>query len=590
MASSAPNAPARPALALPAPRWVLRSTASVDPGRVAELARDLSLPDPICRLLVLRGYDAPAAARTFLRPRLDQLHDPARLAGMAEAVRRICQALDAHEKILVHGDYDVDGVCAAALLARVLRRLGAEVEAFVPHRVTDGYDLGPAGIQRAAELGATLIITADCGIVAHGAVEVARAAGIDVIVTDHHTPDATLPSAMAVVNPNRADCGYPEKTLCGAGVAFKLCQALGAVRGLEKEWLWYHLDLVALATVADLVPLTGENRVLVRYGLKLLRDSRNAGVRALVRSAGLGDQAELAAGHVSHILGPRINAAGRLGDAHDGVQLLLCDDETEAARLAQGMETQNRERRTVDRDMLAQALAQLEQDYDPERDYAVVLANEGWHPGVIGIVASRVVERIHRPTVLVALNGGPHARGSARSIPGFHLYEALASCSGLLVRFGGHKYAAGLDILPERIPELRQALNAYAHAVLTPRDLVPEIEIDLEVSLAQADAELLRFLRHFGPFGAGNPSPVLATRAVRVLGRPKVVGENHLKLELTQGGARLHAIGFRMADRLPALAGVDLVDVAFQLQENSWNGRTELQARLVDVRRARAVS
>ena len=587
MASSAPNAPLRQALALPAPRWVHRCTGSADPGRVAELVRDLSLPEPICRLLVLRGHDEPASARTFLRPRLDQLHDPQLLAGMAETVERLCKALDGHEKILVHGDYDVDGVCAAALFARVLRRLGADVEAFVPHRVTGGYDLGRAGIQRAVDLGATLILTGDCGVVAHDAVEAARASGIDVLVTDHHTPDATLPPAVAVVNPNRADCGYPEKTLCGAGVAFKVCQALGAARGLDREWLWYHLDLVALATVADLVPLTGENRVFVRYGLKLLRDSRNAGVRALVRSAGLGDQAELAAGHVSHILGPRINAAGRLGDACDGVQLLLCDDETEAARLAQGMETQNRERRNVDRDMLVQALEQLERDYDPDRDYAVVLAGEGWHPGVIGIVASRVVERIHRPTVLVALNGGPHARGSARSIPGFHLYDALASCSGLLVRFGGHKYAAGLDIVPERIPELRAALNARAHALLTPRDLVPELEIDLDLSLGDADAELLRFLRHFGPFGAGNPSPVLAVRAARVLGRPKIVGENHLKLDLTQGGARLRAIGFRMGDRLPALAGVDLVDVAFQLQENSWNGHTELQAKLVDVRRAR---
>ncbi|HEX9106954.1 MAG TPA: single-stranded-DNA-specific exonuclease RecJ, partial [Longimicrobiales bacterium] len=513
-------------------------------------------------LLVLRGHALPADARTFLRPRLDQLQDPAAMAGLGEAVQRIERALDGGEKILVHGDYDVDGVCAAALFTRVLRRLGGQVEAFVPHRVTDGYDLGRAGIQRAVEFGASLILTGDCGIVAHEAIEAARSAGIDVIVTDHHTPDTMLPPAVAVVNPNRPDCGYPEKTLCGTGVAFKLCQALADRRGLDKEWLWYHLDLVALATVADLVPLTGENRVFVRYGLKLLRESRHAGVRALVRSAGLDEQAELVAGHVSHILGPRINAAGRLGDACDGVHLLLCDDDMEAARLAQGMETQNRERRSVDRDMLAQALEQLERDYDPDRDYAVVLAGEGWHPGVIGIVASRVVERIHRPTVLIALNGGPHARGSARSIPGFHLYDALATCAGMLVRFGGHKYAAGLDIVPERIPELREALNAYAHAMLTPRDLIPELEIDLELSLAEANADLLRFLRHFGPFGVGNPSPVLAVRGARVLGRPKIVGENHLKLELTQGGARLRAIGFRMADHLSALAGADLVDVA----------------------------
>ncbi|HEX9109668.1 MAG TPA: DHHA1 domain-containing protein, partial [Longimicrobiales bacterium] len=374
---------------------------------------------------------------------------------------------------------------------------------------------------------------------------------------------------------------------CGTGVAFKLCQALAERRGLEKDWLWYQLDLVALATVADLVPLRGENRVLVRYGLKVIRESRNAGVRALLRSAGLAERAELAAGHVSHMLGPRINAAGRLGDAFEGVRLLLSDDDAEAAPLAEGMESQNRERQALDREMLQQALALLEESYDPERDWAIVLAAEGWHPGVIGIVASRIVERVNRPTVLIALNGGPHARGSARSIHGFHLHEALAACSGLLVRFGGHKYAAGLDIVPEHIDALRDALNAEAHARLTARDLVPELEIDLELPLAQVDAELHRFLRHFGPFGAGNPSPVLAVRGARVLGRPRVVGDGHLKLELSQGVARLPAIGFRMGERLPQLAGAGHVDAAFQLQQNEWNGRTELQARLLDVRRAR---
>lgn len=586
---SAPHAPATPALASPAPRWLHRGKelGPPNPAAVSALVVELSLPEPICRLLVMRGCADAETARRFLRPRLEQLHDPYALAGMREAVARILLALDRHEKILVHGDYDVDGVCSTALYTRVLRQLGADVEAFVPHRVTDGYDLGRAGLARAAEVGATLILTGDCGIVAHDAVAAAAAAGIDVVVTDHHTPDPALPPALAVVNPHRADCTYPEKTLCGAGVAFKVCQALAQERGLDKTWLWYQLDLVALATVADLVPLTGENRVLVRYGLKVLRDSRNPGVRALVRAAGLEEQGELAAGHVSHILGPRINAAGRLGDAAEGVSLLLCEDETEAARLAQGMETSNRERQSVDRDILAQALARLEREYDPERDYVVVLAGEGWHPGVIGIVASRVVERVHRPTVLIALNGGPHARGSARSIRPFHLFDAIAECSGMLVRFGGHKYAAGLDIAPERIEEFRAALNEVAHRTLTPKDLVPEVEVDLDLALADANAELLRFLRHFGPFGAGNPSPVLAVRGARVVGKPKLVGDGHIKVELAQSGARLTAIGFRMADRLPRIAGCDLVDVAFQLQENTWNGRTELQARLVDVRKAR---
>ncbi|HET9985377.1 MAG TPA: single-stranded-DNA-specific exonuclease RecJ [Longimicrobiales bacterium] len=571
-------------LALPPRRWVQRAAAG-DDAAVAELAAGLGLPEPLCRLLVQRGHAEPGIAKRFLRPKLESLHDPFLLTGMHAAVERVGRAIDRGEPILVHGDYDVDGVCAAALYTRVLRRLGARAEAFVPHRLTDGYDLSRAGIRRAAELGATLILTGDCGIVAHEAVAQAAAAGIDVVVTDHHTPGPELPAAVAVVNPSRADCAYPEATLCGAGVAFKLCQALAARHGLAAEELWYELDLVALATIADLVPLTGENRVLARYGLKVLRETRNPGLRTLLRTAGLDGREELAAGHVSHVLGPRINAAGRIGEAFDGVRLLLARDEAEAEPLAQRMEAANRERQAVDQRTLDEALGLLEAEYDPERDYAVVLAGEGWHPGVIGIVASRVVERIHRPTVLIAVGAG-HARGSARSIRGFHLYDALSGCAEHLERFGGHRYAAGLDIEPARIPAFRQALNERARAALTPADLVPEVEVDLELRLRDATHELHRYLRHFGPFGTGNPAPVFAARGVVLAGRPRIAGRDHVKLRLLQDGAQLEAIGFRMADRLPALEAARALDVAFQLQENRWNGRVELQARLVDVRPA----
>lgn len=569
---------------LPA-RWIRRSRGEHD-GAVAALVSELGLPEPLCRLLVQRGHADPDAAKAFLRPRLDHLHDPDRLAGMTDAVARIGRALDSGETILVHGDYDVDGVCSAALYTRVLRRLGGRVEPFVPHRLSDGYDLSHAGIRRATEVGATLILTGDCGIVAHDAVRAAAAAGIDVVVTDHHTPGPSLPPAVAVVNPNRVDDGYPTKVLCGAGVAFKLCQALAAARGLEESALWYELDLVAVATIADLVPLVEENRVLVRYGLKVLRETGNVGLRALVRAAGLDERREISAGQVSHILGPRINAAGRVGAASDGVRLLLSEDEAEAASLASGMESANRERQAVDRRTLGEALERLEREYDPERDYAVVLSGEDWHPGVIGIVASRVVERIHRPAVLISLHGDAPARGSARSIRGFHLYDALESCAGLLERFGGHKYAAGLDIHPSRIDAFRAALNERAHAVLTAEDLVPEIEVDLELRLPEATLGLFSLLKHFGPFGNGNPSPVFAARGVAPAGRPRVVGKDHLKLRLEQDDATLDAIGFRMADRMPWLERAPRLDVAFQLQENVWNGRTELQARLVDVRPA----
>jgi single-stranded-DNA-specific exonuclease len=340
--------------------------------------------------------------------------------------------------------------------------------------------------------------------------------------------------------------------------------------------------------VADLVPLVGENRVFTRYGLRVLEESRNPGLRALVASAGL--RGPIGAGQLSHQLAPRLNAIGRMDEATWGVRLLLTEDEAEAASIALRLDEHNRVRQSVDRRTLEEALELLERDYDPEQDYGIVLAAPGWHPGVIGIVASRVVERVHRPAILISLDEATgRARGSGRSIRGFHLYDALDACAGYLDRFGGHRQAAGLEIRPDRIAEFREAFNARARSVLGPEDLTAEIDIDLELSLGEADQSLYDLLRHFGPFGIRNPAPVFAARGVRVSGSPRVVGDGHLKWELSQGDARLGAIGFRMADRLPAL---DLprnqLDVAFQLQENTWNGRTELQAKLVDLRVAGA--
>lgn len=570
----------------PPRRWVPRGNA--DEAEARALADVLGLPLPLCRLLAGRGFDE-AGARLFLRPRLDQLGDPFRLAGMTEAVERIETAIARGETILVHGDYDVDGICTTALYTRVLRALGARVVPFVPHRMTDGYDLGPAGIDAAREAGATLILTGDCGVVAHEAIAIAGRHGIDVIVTDHHTPGETLPEAVAVVNPNRPDCLYPHKTLAGVGVAFKLCQALHRSRGVDEEPLLFHLDLVAVATIADLARLEGENRVLVRYGLRVLAQTRNPGLRALMRRAGVGkDGAPISAGQVSHVLAPRINAVGRMDEAAWGVRLLLTDDPVEADRIAERLETENRTRQAVDRQTFDEAMAILERDFDPARDYGVVLAAEGWHPGVIGIVASRVVERIHRPVVLVALDPeGGSSRGSARSIRGFDLYQAIHHCAGHLERYGGHPMAAGLDIHAERVDAFREAFNRYARGILTPEDLVAQVDIDLELRLPEANRKLFDLLQHFGPFGVGNPTPVLAARDVALAGPMRVVGDGHLKLDLEQDGVRLPAIGFRMADRIPELnrAG-GRVDVAFQLQENHWNGRTELQARLVDIRQA----
>lgn len=566
------------------PRWVARATPA--PGIAEALAASLSLPATVCRLLALRGYHDPENAKHYLKPKLEGLHDPFAFAGMAAAVERLLQAVRAGERILVHGDYDVDGICAATLYTRVLRACGANVVPFVPHRLTDGYDLSEAGVREAVRAGASVILTGDCGIVAHQAIDAANSAGIDVIVTDHHTPGDRLPNAVAVVNPNRPDCGYPDKGLAGAGVAFKLCQALAPNFGIQQSELWYYLDLVALATIADLAPLTGENRTLARYGLKVLKQSRIPGLRALLQTAGLADHPTLAAGQISHVLAPRINAVGRMDNAARGVELLLEEDDARALDLAKGLEEENRTRQEVDRATLKQALELLERDFDPDRHRAIVIAAPDWHPGVIGIVASRVVETLHRPTVLIALNeDGTRGRGSARSIPAFHLYNALLSCAHHLDRFGGHKYAAGLEIQAQRIPAFREELQAYAYERLTPDDLIPELDYDLDVRLSEANAELHRLLRHFGPYGVGNPSPVFVARGVHVVGYPREVGDGHAKLDLRQDDARLQAIGFRLA---PLIRELDVtrapIDVAFHLQTDRWNGNEYLQARLLDVR------
>lgn len=566
-------------------RWEPRGEEA--PAAAAVLAKTLQLPLPLCRLLVLRGFADPHDARDFLKPRLEGMHDPFALAGMDTAVARIDRAIAAGERILVHGDYDVDGICSAAMLTRVLRGLGAHAHAFVPHRMEDGYDLGVAGIRAAGEIGARLIITADCGTVAHDAVETARATGIDVIVTDHHTPGATLPAAVAVLNPNRPDCGYPFKGLAGVGVAFKLCQALYQKRGKEAGALWYYLDLVALATIADLARLTDENRIFARYGLRLLAETRNPGLAALLRAVGIDTAKRISAGQASHVIAPRINAVGRMGAATRGVALLLAETAAEADALAAVMEEENRERRAVDRETLRQALSMLEQEYDPATDRGVVLAARGWHPGVIGIVASRVVEQIHRPTVLIAIDeDGTRARGSARSIARFDLYEGIRDCGHLLERFGGHRQAAGMEIRPDRIDEFRAAFNAHATRVLSADDLIARCFVDLEVRLPEVDRALFDLLRHFGPFGIGNPAPTFAVRRAR-LARSKVVGAGHARVVLEQDNVFFDGVGFNLAHAVEELEqGTALVDALFHLHEDEWNGRSRLQAKFIDLRPA----
>lgn len=564
----------------PDPTWILPHTP--DPAAVQTLVQSLRLPAALCSVLVTRGVTSPDEAKDFLRPRLEHLHDAARLADGPAAAERIAAAIRAGDTILVHGDYDVDGVCATALLTRWLRTLGGQIVPFVPHRLRDGYDFGSAGLAAARAVGATLIVTADCGTVAHETVSSASREGIDVVITDHHTVAGSLPEAVAVVNPHRPDCEYPDKRLCGTGVVYKLCELVADALAADSEALVTYLDLVALATVADLVPLTGENRVLVHHGLRRFARTRIRGLDALLKVAGV-PVAEVTAGKLGFVVAPRINAAGRIGESADALRLLLTDDEAEARQLAEQLDATNRDRQHEDKRTLAEALEMLEREYDPGSDLGVVLAGEGWHPGVIGIVASRVVERIHRPVVLIALDG-ERGRGSARSIPGFHLYEALQACSAHMLRFGGHEQAAGMDVTRDSVSALREAFNAEVGSRLDLADLRPQLRTDVVLDLEDVDLQLVHWMSYLGPHGIGNPGPLFVVSAA-ALQRAKVVGENHLKATLSQGAGRIDAIGFGLAERHPPEAVMAVPhDVVFRLERNEWRGTSRVQARLIALR------
>ena len=553
----------------------------VDSRAVAALADELHLPETVCRLLCLRGYGAADAAKQFLRPRLDQLHDPLLMRGLDRAVERLTRAVRTGETVLVHGDYDVDGICATTLLVRTLRGVGGNAVPFIPRRLSDGYDLTAAGVRAAIDAKAAVVVTCDCGTSARNAVADLCAAGIDVIITDHHLPGGPLPECLAVLNPRQSECGYPDRDLAAVGVAFKLAIALVRALGASENPVLRMLDLVALATVADIAPLRGENRILVRYGLRMMRASDNVGLRALIRAAGLEGRA-LTAGRVGYILAPRLNAVGRLAHALVGVELLMTESEHEANRIARELEELNRRRQDIDRATLARATA-LVDALDLDATYGIVLAEEGWHPGVIGIVASRLVEQYARPTVLIALDAG-EGKGSGRSIGAFDLHAGLAECRHLLTRFGGHRAAAGVTIARERVAEFAQRFNAVARERLSADDLVPEVRVDLELSLADASADLEILFRHFEPFGLGNASPVLLARGVRLAGAPHVVGQDGLKLRLFADGAELEAIGWGMASRAATLDSSVPLDVAFRLERDEWHGQSRLQARIADLR------
>ncbi len=557
----------------PAPR--------TDDGAARALADALSLPLPLGRLLIARGFADAAQAKQFLRPQLDQLHAPTLLKDMGKAVARLADAIRAHETILVHGDYDVDGICSTTLMTRAMRALGGTVVPFIPDRRTDGYDLGPAGVAAAKAAGARVVLTCDCGTTAHAPAEDLRAAGIDLIISDHHLPGGPLPNAYAVINPRRVDDESPDKDLAAVGVAFKIALELTRVLGGNENVVYNMLDLVALATVADVAPLRGENRVFVRRGLALLSDSKSAGIRALVRSSGL-EGKEITAGRIGFILAPRLNALGRLDRAIRGVELLLSDRDEEALGLARACEELNRDRQEMDRRILDEAMRRVE-GMDLDATYGIVLADEGWHSGVIGIVASRIVEQTSRPTFLIALQDGV-GKGSGRSIPAFDLHSALAACGDLLVKHGGHRAAAGLTVEAGQVDAFTERFNQVALDRLKPEDLVRELRVDLDLSLADATDDLEKFLRHMEPFGIGNPGPLFVAEGVRVASNATKIGTNGVKFAVEAPNGKIEAVGWGLSDRSAELRAGASVDIAYKLERNEFRGRSTLQLGLVDFR------
>ncbi len=572
-------------------RWRVPQT---DSAQAEALAGALGIRLPAARVLLARGYHAASAARSFLNPSFEDLHDPFLMLGMTGALARLRAACTCGEKILLYGDYDVDGTISVVILKKAIELAGGGAEFYIPHRVRDGYGMRTEVIDAAAGNGVQLIVSLDTGIRAAEAVRRARELGIDVIVTDHHVPDSEIPPACAVLNPKQPGCAYPYKDLCGAGVAFKLVQALlGTLNwpaGRLRRVLESFTRPVAVATIADVVPLTGENRALVKFGLEGLRSVRSPGLRALLSTAGFADGNAPSAGQVAFRVAPRLNAAGRMADARDIVNLLLTEDEEEARRLAGRLDELNRERQGAEDEIVRAIMAACLEKPVGDADYALVFSGSGWHRGVIGIVANRIVERFHRPVIVLSEDPDEGvAHGSGRSIAGFDLLSALEAMSDLFLRFGGHRQAAGLALPCGRIGEFRERLNACAAARLTPGDLEPEIDIDAHLDFSEVSGAAVAEVLSLAPFGCGNPTPVFGARGVEVLGEPSLLKEKHLRVNLRQGGRTLMLKAWNSAARITDLVPGERVDAAitFELDEYSLSrGLPGWSAVLKDFRRA----
>lgn len=554
-------------------RWLISRT---NKEYIDYLSRAVSISPTLAQIIVNRGIKTPNEAIEFLRPSITGLSDPFDIPHMRQAVLRIKSAINNKEGILIHGDYDVDGLTGAAILIETLRKTGLDVHFFIPDRFVHGYGFNIASVDMAKRLGVRLIITVDCGITAFEVAAYARQEGIDVIITDHHEPEAQLPQAVAVVNPKLSN----DMGLSGAGVALKLVQAL-IVNGdvpLAEDDLLSLFDLAALGSVADVVPLIKENRIILKEGLSILSDNRRLGLKALMEISGLKDR-DIKAGLLSFTLIPRINAAGRLGNATEAVRLFLSESEDEAWRIAETLNSMNSRRQAIESEIYEEALREINRKgLRP----AIILAGRNWHPGVIGIVASKIAEEFYRPTFIFTVEGDV-ARGSARSIPPFDIYKGISCCKDLLLSFGGHKQAAGLRLLTSNLLEFEERMTRIVNESLDHEALVRILKIDSEVSLIEVNHNLIREISMLEPFGFGNPEPILGARMLNV-SNPRIVGNNHLKVLLKQEDVTIDAVGFNMGDFAEEIASAGSIDAAFIPMINEWNGGRYLQMNLKAVR------
>jgi single-stranded-DNA-specific exonuclease len=559
-------------------RWNILPT---DNAKINALQEALKINSTLCSLLSQRSYDTYDKAKHFFRPQLSDLHSPWLMKDMDKAVERILSAIDQQEKILVFGDYDVDGTTSVASMYQFLKKIHPQVDFYIPHRYKEGYGVSKMGIDFAKENGFTLIISLDCGIKSVDLIAYAKTLGIDFIVCDHHLPDKELPDAVAILNAKQIDCNYPYKELCGCGVGFKLMQALSERLELPEESYLQYLDLVATAIAADIVPMTGENRVLAFYGLKKVNENPCPGIKALMKLAAV--QKEMHITNLVFIIAPRVNAAGRMDDAKKAVQLFIEQDETKAMEFAEMLHSDNTDRKEADSSITDEALAMIEEDIDHRARKTTVVYQEHWHKGVVGIVASRLIEKHYRPTVVLT-KSGEYAAGSARSVAGFNLYEAIYECREHLLGYGGHFAAAGMTLPIENVDAFSMAFEEAVSKQIKPEQLVPEIVIDAEVSFNELTPSFYNILCQMEPFGPENMRPTFIAKKVKETGFSKVVKEQHLRFSVKQKDIHLTGIGFNMADKFELLQMNQPLDIVFTLDMNEWNNEKNLQMKVVDIR------